>query len=151
MKYCTNCGAEIGEDFSFCPECGANQTDRINCQEEKTKACKNCGAIMPEDMFYCLECGAPFTSDSDMTHKDVYINHTENAYRPVSNMNSGIWKNKWVSFFLCLFLGGLGIHRFYEGKVFTGLLYLFTLGLFGIGWFVDLIRILLKPNPYRVK
>ena len=26
-------------------------------------------------------------------------------------------KSKWVSFFLCLFLGVLGIHKFYEGKV----------------------------------
>ena len=52
-------------------------------------------------------------------------------------------KKKWVAFFLCLFLGFLGIHRFYVGKIGTGLLYMFTVGLFGIGAFVDLIKILL--------
>ena len=28
-----------------------------------------------------------------------------------------MFKNKWVSFFLCLFFGYLGIHKFYEGKI----------------------------------
>lgn len=53
-------------------------------------------------------------------------------------------KNKWVVFLLCLFLGVFGAHRFYERKIWTGLLYLFTGGLFGIGVLVDLIRIFLR-------
>lgn len=57
-------------------------------------------------------------------------------------------KNKWVSFLLCLFLGVLGIHKFYEGRVLLGLLYLCTGGLCGIGVVVDLISLLFKPNPY---
>ncbi|MGN0585800.1 MAG: TM2 domain-containing protein, partial [Oscillospiraceae bacterium] len=63
---------------------------------------------------------------------------------------SGRMRNKWVAFFLCLFFGELGVHKFYEGKVGMGFLYMFTLGLFGIGWFVDLIVLLCKPNPYSV-
>ena len=31
--------------------------------------------------------------------------------------------NKGIYIMLCLFLGGLGIHKFYAGKWFTGLLY----------------------------
>jgi len=58
--------------------------------------------------------------------------------------------NKWIAFLLCYFTGVLGVHKFYEGKIGTGLLYLFTFGLFGLGVIVDLIIIVFKPNPYYV-
>lgn len=57
-------------------------------------------------------------------------------------------KNKWVALLLCFFLGFLGIHRFYEGKIITGIIWLLTGGLFGIGWVVDFIIILFKPENY---
>ena len=59
-------------------------------------------------------------------------------------------KNKWVAILLCFFLGFLGAHKFYEGKAGMGILYIFTMGLCGIGVLVDLIRLLFKPNPYYV-
>lgn len=41
----------------------------------------------------------------------------------------------------CLFFVGLaGIHRIYLGKYGTGILWLFTMGLFGVGQVVDLFR-----------
>lgn len=57
-------------------------------------------------------------------------------------------KSKWVSFFLCLLLGAFGVHKFYEGRVLLGVLYIFTGGLFGIGVIIDLIILFFKPNPY---
>ena len=42
---------------------------------------------------------------------------------------------------LCLLLGGLGVHRFYVGKIGTGILMLVTLGGFGIWALIDLIVI----------
>ena len=43
-----------------------------------------------------------------------------------------------VAWLLLAFVGLLGIHRMYMGKWLTGLLYLCTAGLFGIGWIYDL-------------
>lgn len=42
-----------------------------------------------------------------------------------------------IAYILLIFFGVLGIHRFYLGRIGTGILYLFTLGLFGIGVIVD--------------
>ncbi len=45
--------------------------------------------------------------------------------------------NYSVAWILLAFLGLFGIHRLYMGKWFTGILYLLTLGLFGIGYLYD--------------
>lgn len=51
-------------------------------------------------------------------------------------------QSRIIAFLLCLFFGYLGFHRFYTGSIFLGLLYLFTWGILGIGWFLDMLWLL---------
>ncbi|GIG53363.1 TM2 domain-containing protein [Demequina activiva] len=50
-------------------------------------------------------------------------------------------KSLLLAYVLWLFLGVLGIHQFYLGKTGRGLLYLFTLGILGIGVIIDLFTL----------
>lgn len=51
-------------------------------------------------------------------------------------------KSKSTTFLLCYFFGALGVHRFYLGKLITGVLMLLTLGGLFIWWPIDLYRII---------
>lgn len=124
-----------------------------NQQEFKTKFCKHCGSKIPEDAVICTQCGRQVEQLSSNAQPNIVINNANtNTNTNVNNNNRGYAKpkNKWTAFILCLFLGFFGAHKFYEGKIGMGILYLFTGGLCGIGWIIDLISILLKPNPYYV-
>ncbi len=52
-------------------------------------------------------------------------------------------KSKVVAFILCFFFGVFGAHYFYVGRLGMGILYLFTFGIGGLGWLIDIIRILI--------
>lgn len=56
-------------------------------------------------------------------------------------MNNGI-HNPWIKLLLCYFLGVFGVHKFIEKKTGMGVLYLCTVGLFGIGWIIDVVKYL---------
>jgi len=50
-------------------------------------------------------------------------------------------KKKITALLLCIFGGALGLHHFYVGNIGKGILYIFTAGLFGIGWIIDIVKI----------
>lgn len=123
--------------------------------------CNECGA--PVENGKCVYCGKDFPVNNTSNYNQ-YPNYQQNT-NYANNMQPqniiinntvqntvqfGKRKNKYVALLLCLFLGGLGAHKFYEGKIGMGILYLFTVGLFGIGWFLDFIILIFKSNPYYV-
>lgn len=115
--------------------------------------CDACGA--PVENGKCTYCGKMFPLQENV-ETQTNINHesinTVNYNQvPQGNINAERKrKDKAVALLLCIFLGYFGAHKFYEGKAGMGILYLFTMGLFGIGWIVDIISIAMKPNPYYV-
>lgn len=115
------------------------------------KFCKHCGQQIDKDCVVCPVCGKQ-VEDLKSSQQPVVINNTNANTNSVDVKmeNRGTEKNKWVAFVLCLFLGLVGAHKFYEGKILMGVVYIFTAGLFLVGWIIDLIAILMKPNPYYV-
>ena len=53
-------------------------------------------------------------------------------------------KSNTVALLLCFFIGFLGVHRFYVGKIGTGILQLVTLGGLGIWALIDFIMIVMQ-------
>ena len=135
-----------------------NSTNNTTAPEHNTplKFCKHCGQKIAEAAVICPHCGCQVEEikKAETAQPNIVINNSNSNVNTNTNINGGYGgkpKNKGVAFLLCLFLGGLGIHKFYEGRIGMGILYLFTVGIFGIGWFIDCIILLFKPNPYYVK
>lgn len=140
---CIKCGNEILDGTDFCPDCGAQQN------RKPTKFCKHCGEKIDLDCIICPKCGKQ-VEQLKQEQPNVVINNTNTNQNTINGNMSVRMRNKWVALALCFFLGVIGAHKFYEGKNGMGILYLFTVGLFGIGVFVDFISLLFKPNPYCV-
>jgi TM2 domain-containing membrane protein YozV len=80
--------------------------------------CRACGNQMHQSAHACPGCGAPSANEGSQSQKRIL---------PAA--------------LLCFFLGVFGVHRFYVGKVGTGILQLVTLGGFGIWALIDFIMI----------
>jgi len=84
--------------------------------------CKDCGKEVKEKAVVCLNCG-------------VAVGNT-------SIVDSNQPKEWLVTLLLCLFLGGIGVHRFYTGHTAIGIVQLLTLGGCGIWTLIDFILII---------
>jgi TM2 domain-containing membrane protein YozV len=86
----------------------------------KAKFCHSCGDVIESNALVCPRCGVA---------------------QPALAAAGASDKRLLPALLLWFFLGVFGAHRFYVGKIGTGLLQLITFGGFGIWWLVDLILI----------
>lgn len=142
--YCSRCGNPLEANDAFCSKCGAKTYgDREPYREQSysdvnsQRAARHMGQAVNQQQ-------AP----SVVNNYYYNSNNTNNSVNTNVNMN-GRMKNKTVALLLCIFFGYLGVHRFYEGKIISGILWACTGGLGGVGWFIDIIRILFKPHYYN--
>ncbi|WP_102867260.1 TM2 domain-containing protein [Pseudovibrio exalbescens] len=82
--------------------------------------CSTCAHKMARTAPSCPQCGAPNSLVGDNTSE----------------------KSMVAAALLCFFLGFLGVHRFYVGKVGTGILMILTFGGLGIWTLIDLVMII---------
>ena len=78
------------------------------------KFCSSCGAIIKQEAELCIKCGVRQKSSSD-TSNTSDANIYQRPIRIKSRVTAGV---------LALLLGGIGVHKFYIGKIGMGFLYL---------------------------
>ena len=110
-----------------CESCGSKQYI-------KTKSgykCKYCGSIQEVISAEKPDVGGPANVNEQV--------HVATSRGKINNLSNSA-KTTLILFLVCIFAGTYGIHKFMEHKILLGVVYFFTFGLFGIGWFIDVIR-----------
>lgn len=103
---------------------------------QNTKFCKFCGEKIDIDCVICPKCGKQVEMLKQNAPQVIISNNNVNGF-----YDSYPYKSRLVALLLSIFLGVFGFHRFYVGKIGTGIIYLFTMGFLGIGWIIDILSI----------
>jgi TM2 domain-containing membrane protein YozV len=103
--------------------------------------CPSCGAVIKKEAEICPKCGVR------QHHVGTSMQQIDQAVFGNGNVQP---KSKTVAYLLLIFLGIFGAHRFYLEKIGTGVLWLCTGGLLGIGWLVDLFILSGMVDTYNV-
>lgn len=136
FMFCKNCGNELKEDETYCSVCGF-------ARGQGNRFCPNCGKEITQGASFCGFCGQKVSDQP--TDQTVYNNASNNQN---NNTNTGTKKGKsrLAAGLLQIFLGSLGIGRFYLGYssigVYQILVSVFTCGIGGIWGLIDGILIL---------
>ncbi len=123
---CQGCGAQLRGEERFCPYCGREQEQPNGTQ--------------PQQVHYHNHYHAP--ESQPQVQQPVYVQQPIYIQQPVY-VKPRSDKSRLVMLLLWFFLGYLGVHYFYVGRIGKGILYLLTFGLFGLGWFFDFFSIIL--------
>ena len=120
-----------------CSSCGSTQYEKIT----NGYKCKYCGNI--QDVIFKEE---PKKIEPEVKTEEKFeekgINQTEAmSSEGVDNKEFG---SILLRLILCLLAGGLGIHKFVEGKILMGFVYILTFGLCYIGVIVDIVTYVSK-------
>ncbi|MDD3587186.1 MAG: TM2 domain-containing protein [Thermoguttaceae bacterium] len=131
QKYCTNCGRPVAEQAYACMSCGASPVGHRNF-------CRTCGAPLNQEQIICIKCGSAVGTPPGQA---AYMNSQQRPnnmnYSPNMNYTP---KSRVTAACLAIFLGHIGIHKFYMGSWGWGIVYVaLVLCTFFIGWFATSI------------
>jgi len=120
---CRECQREISSEALACPHCGA-PSHHPALDTEPSVSCAHCHNPLPGGDTYCPNCNSEVTTEP-ATEVEVMRGMTPNQRAAFQSQLAMVRKDRAVALLLTLFLGGIGVHRFYLGQVGLGLLYLF--------------------------
>jgi TM2 domain-containing membrane protein YozV len=119
--HCTTCGKALTADARFCPSCGA-AVQSTSISSPRAVFCQNCGWQQSVGASFCVQCGARFAVPAGAgSTTNVYVQAAPQHLVTRSGVSP---KSRLIALLLVLFLGWLGIHRFYLGKIGSGVVML---------------------------